>query len=224
MNYYFDTAVGDMRSRIQGILTVESAATISLGDSEVLGNVYLEYEMEFFGEELDYDVNDIQTVNCTLSGSATTGALADGGPIVAKSSAIAAGYLNIAFDQLPTDVQSVGDLGDYAFYGIVTSATGDFVSGAASQPGFKLDEDQAYHSFTTGQGFIIPMDTIIVSGSAVLNVGMFSNFEAISPAHGFAATTGNSQLGQLEWDAQVGAPTFTQASALTICGRWFQIA
>jgi len=56
---YFSTDTGDARFQVQGICTVESASPLPANTT--YGNLYLEYEICFSGEELDYEVADVSS-------------------------------------------------------------------------------------------------------------------------------------------------------------------
>jgi len=55
INKFFSETTGDFQLSMQGVFQVLSAADLSSLAGVSLGNIYMEYDVEFFGEELDYN-------------------------------------------------------------------------------------------------------------------------------------------------------------------------
>jgi len=107
---YFDTDSGDARLQVQGMVTIESAVEQVSSDlsSGSCGNLFLEYDIEFFDEELDYEVADVTSGRFVASADAFSAQQMDPIEITAQLSIISPGQFNLTFlDDLPRDVKAV---------------------------------------------------------------------------------------------------------------------
>ncbi len=62
---YFDETTGDFRLEAQGLIQALAASDISSASpsAPVIGNFYIEYDAEFRGAELEYDIVEVQSFN-----------------------------------------------------------------------------------------------------------------------------------------------------------------
>lgn len=137
MNAYFDAEVGEYRMETQGVISIEAASDLSAG---VYGDLYFEYEFEFRGASLDYEVADVETDTLTLTWDVAD-VWSGNEPVVFSS---AAGTLPI-FTMATLGGSSVcGDL----WYGVVDQVTGTLANAA-----FHMPDHYGSRNWTVGQGF-----------------------------------------------------------------------
>ncbi len=94
LSKYFDESSGDERLQIQGAIVVEAGTGMNLAFGETLGHVYLEYDLEFFTQALDYSVPMRSALTWTLTAAAGASAIAKGSALMGTCDGVAAaGYL-----------------------------------------------------------------------------------------------------------------------------------
>lgn len=72
LNKYFDQTTGDPRLQIQGVIVCESGSDLSTTSGTAFGHLYLEYDIEFFTESLDYSVPNMPTIELMLNANVPT--------------------------------------------------------------------------------------------------------------------------------------------------------
>jgi len=117
---YFDSTVGEFRTETQGIIT--AAAASALDANTAFGSLYIEYDVDFYSPELDFELQFRAGGNLTLTFSAVTGAMLAGQSVLCVASGIAAGYGAFTLTGVTNDIGLV----DYLFYGVVYNSTADF--------------------------------------------------------------------------------------------------
>lgn len=137
---YFDDDNGDSRMQVQGI--VEVLAASSLANPKSYGNLYLEYDIEFFSQELSFEIADIATG--TMNAGANAQAVTVFNPFIAVFNSVAPGpvgtfKIGIASGTTP-------DSTNYVFactmtnigtaFGYTTRANGGEVQNASFYQGF----------------------------------------------------------------------------------------
>lgn len=155
LNRYFDEESSDFRFEVQGIVVVEAASEITIrgGTSDpypvTLGNVYVEYDFEFFGEVLDYSIPMKSYGEMRVLSNATVGAVIDGQPLIARVAATtAAGQQAITDIDFPSGVTSATDLLGWVFVGTVYLATGTSLV-------WYIVDDPAQREWEVGQGIVV---------------------------------------------------------------------
>lgn len=117
---YFDEDSGEMRMEVEGLFTVIAASSVpDLVDEDVFGNLYLEYDFEFFGAQLSYEIEDVITGLLEVTWKNNDEAQA-GLPIelsFAPFDALVPGY----YAHIQGDLPGPG----YILYGSVIEVTGD---------------------------------------------------------------------------------------------------
>jgi len=122
---YFDSTVGEFRTESQGIITVCAAS--DLPDEVAFGNLYLEYDVDFYSPELDFELEFRTEGVVYIDFSAVTGAMLAGNAVLASSGGIVAGYGGLSLlSGFPPGATAVIDLVDWMFYGVITSSTTGF--------------------------------------------------------------------------------------------------
>lgn len=134
---YFSTDTGDARFQVQGIVTVESASP--LPEASVYGNLFLEYEISFSGEELDYEVADVSSGQFDLNWNAFTPS-GVGAPISAVMQAASPSNCSGSFTagSPPPNTQ-------YLLYGTISAITGN-------PPPVQVAGSAEAKTFAVGQG------------------------------------------------------------------------
>ncbi len=190
---YFSTDTGDARFQVQGIVTVESASPLPA--STTYGNLYLEYEICFSGEELDYEVADVSSgsfAGAWLTFDTTT-VQGDGVVLTMQAGGGPGALAEIVAGSAPPNV-------NYLLYGTVTGTAGTpptvFVPGSAEPK-----------TLATGQGifirfgYVAGVSTDFTNGTiyAVLFYDLGSAVAWV-PNVGFAAGVPPSEAGQLTYN------------------------
>lgn len=117
---YFDSTVGEFRSEAQGVIAVATAS--DLRADLACGVLYLEYDVDFFAPELDFELSFRQLSGINFSFSAVTGAVSQGQAILAADTGIAAGYGLVSVNSFPAGATVFDDLVDWMFYGVSTTS------------------------------------------------------------------------------------------------------
>jgi len=114
---YWDEPGNNSRLTFQGVLQVLAAST--LADNLPIGDLYVEFDIDFYGEELNYEIKDVHTSYATFAYLFSTGdAALEGQPIpwyFNSSTPAANAITNVAFTDPP-------DTPRYIAYGVVRTA------------------------------------------------------------------------------------------------------
>jgi len=132
---YFNDESGDFRSQTQGMLIIEAADSLAV--STTFGNLYFEYDFEFYAPELTYDVVDTPETYMNFNQS-TSGTRQAGEPLWFLTPATA-GYPSFEFGHATPVAPTDADV-DYIYVIIVEKVTGVWptwtTSGASSEFNF----------------------------------------------------------------------------------------
>jgi hypothetical protein len=120
---YFDVPSDSVRTQAQGFITVEAAS--ELAASTTYGNLFLMYDFSFYGEALDYDVEEVENAALDIYWDPAVGyTYIDQGENVVFTDDGASPFPIYTWTAGPTVLNST----DYMFYGVVTAATGAWVT------------------------------------------------------------------------------------------------
>lgn len=150
---YWDEPSNAARQSFQGVLQFLAAS--ALADDVPLGNVYVEFDIDFFGEELSYETKDVPTSVIVGSFNLADDSALEGVPIpwYFQSGAPGAGLCQLLMASPPDSVRYVG-------YGVVSR-----LNAAASVLSFCTQEDSTPRAMAVGQGFWITMGELPSSNS-----------------------------------------------------------
>ncbi len=204
---YADQDTGDARFQVQGMIIVETADIMAIPASSTYGNLYLEYEVEFSVESLDYSVH-MREETLMVATSAAAGTPTVGGPIKFHTTTATADSPNLDPGELPSGAASNTDLIDYMFVGTVVNHAGNWVSGNNAYDVF--GETSSYLFLGTG----CVMRFYNVGG--VIQARPFTSIAAASDADTNETITGS-------WDWPTGVGAWTTASTLSIRGYWIPV-
>ncbi len=192
---YFDENAGDERLTAQGILQLMATSQIpgSTKYAGVYGNLWLEYEYDFYAPALDDELDDIYVGNFTATVSAST---------------LFAAYDNVLFSTAASPEPQMGatyppgltatDSVNYLMYGTIESVTGDWANFTWLARG-----DTATYNFSPGMGFY--MNSYLEAGGAgVIRTSLSTNLVASNMS---VPTADSGPTGQLQWAAASGTPT-----------------
>jgi hypothetical protein len=161
INRYFDEESSDFRFEVQGILSVESASNITLDPTGAtgpinLGNIYLEYEFDFFSEVLDYSVPMKNFTRMSVLTDVTVGARVVGANVSFRIAATtAAGTPAITnISQFPQGVAANADLIGYIFVGRAMVTPGCWGDGT-NQMNYTTTDDPTARRWWGGQAVFL---------------------------------------------------------------------
>ncbi len=195
---FFDEDDGDFRLQVQGIVQIIAASTLEIaaGEEPTLGNLYFEYEFEFFAPALDFVIEDVSEMVCTVT-SALNDVWTENEAIYALYSGSGATDINIA---VTSPTVTAATITDFLFYGtIIKVPIGDTwpdVKTARNGDGFPL---------ATGQGVWIRFVATDVSGTATVRAFFFADLASAGGKLDPQAD-GSQAPGQLLADADVVFP------------------
>lgn len=155
VNRYFDEESQEARLEVQGLIQVLCGDSLTCTVAHPrLGNLYIEYDIEFFGEALDYDTDSREMTLVTVSGTSAVGLANDGMSVVFTDGAPSADKPSFSVVDLPTGVSSVDELEGWVFYGTVLGVTGLFSNTPTpSAITWATAESDDEHRFQVGQAF-----------------------------------------------------------------------
>lgn len=208
---YFDESENNFRVSTQGIIEVAAASTLADG---TYGNLFIEYEFEFFGEALDYEVTDVDTAVLTVTTSATTTAV-NREPIVCIIGASTGTAPGASF---AGDTPGEDDI----VYGVVSLASADWIAKA-----FRVQGETADFTFSEGMGLYGVVNAVDVSASTDgYYLTWYSNLtcaQEVSQAHNASILDSPTVDGQLVWSAEHAATSFDAAVAFTLNCRFWSV-
>jgi hypothetical protein len=212
---YFDESVNDFRMNTQGFIQVGAAS--DLDASTTYGNLFLEYEFEFVGASLDYEISDVNTSLVTFL-SSTYSSHANGAPIVFTETETGfpggtiLGYRG-------TNLLTYGDI----FYGVVTSVSTAF---GALQLFVAGDEANGSINIAVGQGLWFAVYAAPSGGAdLVRRMVVFSNLAALTAERsGAVDATAEVHDGQLYYTATQAAGGQADEIIFTVDGRIWDYA
>lgn len=151
---YFDEDHDEPRLSVQGIVEIIAADSLTLDPAGSagpvsLGNVYVEYDIEFFASATsnDVDVRVRSTLTLTAGAAPVVDPFQPIECLVMSAGVPAVWQLALAFSNYPPGV-GPGDLVGWGFYGVVTKP---LLAADASGVNWATDEDLVEH-FAIGQG------------------------------------------------------------------------
>ena len=151
---YLDATSGDFRLQSQGFITVESAAPITLDAANPeIGNVFIEYEYDFFGEVLSYDVLQKPTGFLTVDCPAAVNGLAPNYLVEFTDGAPQPAYPTWSVVGLPPGASSNLELSDWVFIGRVVGFPAGSNWHTAATLEWETENDNSSHLFASGQAF-----------------------------------------------------------------------
>lgn len=195
---YFDEENGDWRFQIQGVIQCLGASDVF--SQNECGNVYLEYDMEFFGEELDYNIDDQQIWHITATWTAK----------VVSAAAVLAPSVLLLWLKVPAAGESTAvldhGLGSFGtamlWYGSVTVS--NWVGSPSGSPIIKTDRSEVdTFRFEYGAGYYIRIVQRDDGGVSRLGLLLYEDLES---AGGVLSADSEPTTGQLCYG---NAGTFT---------------
>jgi hypothetical protein len=167
---YFDSTTGDFSFETQGKLNVLSVGglAIPVTTSKVFGDLYLEYEIDYFSPRLDTEIALIPTGTIGVSFGATT-AVTEDYPVIFADFAGAKPIVTWA-QPLPDDP------GTYMLCLTVATRT---TSGTLADPFWKISGETAHHFFYPGFTFYARVHVVT---STTNFLALFTNPDAASAA------------------------------------------
>jgi hypothetical protein len=198
---YFDEEVGDFRFETQGLVQVLFASTFQgSADLGPLGNLYLCYDMDFYGSELDYEVEEVEEF--TLSVDAQNNVFNVAGKNVLFS-------LDPAAAGIPAVTVSgtsmvPGDFVNYLLYGTVTFGT-PTVPWTTPPFDFEVGSDTDVRNFTDGQGVWLRTIDEKSTGNGLL----MSVYADLASANEASTDDQDRKNGQLYWSSGSAIPNVT---------------
>jgi hypothetical protein len=205
LNRYFDEESSDFRFEVQGTVTVEAASLITLDVAEAdgpskLGNVYLEYDFEFFAEVLDYSVPMRVFSSMTVLSNVTVGNRTTGQPIFwLVGAATAAGYPTInSIGVYPSGVTSDIELTDYLFVGRIVNLSSAAGGWRLEMP-FQTGDDNTERSFTEGECFFLRFHATSTSTVRAAVYGDLASAGSADPASSSGVPIAYGDSGQLAY-------------------------
>jgi hypothetical protein len=162
LNRYFDESSGDMRFESQGYLVLLAASFLSfqqdgVGGLRSAGNLYVEYDFDFFEAALDASVSIRSTTLLTVTTNVVVGSPGYGYNCIYRvNGAPAANYPSMVIGSYPPGVSAPEDLIGWLFVGTVCSTTtaGGFVDWFDTQL-VRQTDDPTTHTLSPGVGFIM---------------------------------------------------------------------
>lgn len=203
VTHYVDQESGDARFEIQGIIVIEAASILDIPAGFTFGNLYLEYEVEFSVESLDYSVTmreeGVMSVT-TVVGTPTAGTIIQFG-----DGAATAAIPSYAVT-MPTGVIAA-ELEDWVFVATVVQALNQWVSGNNT---YAVEGDSTTYTWL-GSGAVL---RFTIGSTGVVYASLFSSLTAASTS----SVSAYPQTGQLDWPA--GMVNFTAGTDLILRGYW----
>lgn len=155
---FWDDQTGDVRFEVQGVVQVLAASKLTLDPSgndgpSTIGNVYLEYEVDFFSPGLDYEVDVRPTTTITLSPPTGSGTRPADEPVVLVNEPSTGQLIEFEVSDLPDGVTDYVDLAGWYFVG--TISVGDSTNPSFTFGRFHTVEDLTPRHFEAGVGMVI---------------------------------------------------------------------
>lgn len=224
---FVDQASGDVRFETQGLVVVEAGHTLTIEAGVSLGNIYVEYEVEFFGEVLDYvvPIRAVSTGACimdsTYTGSPSDYAAIRGvvSPSVPPTSPANNGFVKLEFSDFPPGVTTGADpnLTDWVYCGWFLD--GDITTEFGASAAFVVTDTGGVYTWDTGRGFFMRFEIAQAGVTQGMVIGTFYGDLAsagLSDAAGEASTTHAGEFAW--WSAVVPSEKFQHFK-----GYWSQL-
>jgi hypothetical protein len=202
---YTDINTGDQRATTQALLVIEAAGAVN---SETLsnfavGNVYLQYDIEFYGQSLSYQIDDIISGTCEMN---FTGAMLQNNLATLLLGPATSAENTIDLSQLP------GLINPAECYYVITLS---YVSIEPGIIGYFTDDNPHSSPFEVGQTFYgrVQDPTLLNDPTdESMKMSLYSSLQAAfvvlnTDTSGDAATIGTT--GQLRWSIVNPTPTGT---------------
>jgi hypothetical protein len=189
---YFDEEIGDFRFEAQGLIQVLTASTFTGSpDQGPLGNLYLCYDMHFFGSELDYEVEEVQEFSLVVDPSNTVFNTQGNNVLFGLSGQTGIPNVTISGTSLVP-----ADLVNYLVYGTVAF-------GAPTVPwnqpdfDFEVGADSEVRQFTDGQGlWMRVVDEKAAGGGLYMSI-----YADLASANEASTDDADRTNGQLYWSS-----------------------
>jgi hypothetical protein len=197
---YDDSATTDPLFAIQGAVVALAATDFVTGGTSPInmGNLYIEYELEFRGQGLTADLTPIEMIGMRFTANATVGACQTGAVITASGVA-STGNL------LASIAPSASDLG-YWFVGTITAVAGEF-STMNPPPKWHTSLEPSEKSFLVGQMWLARVVEYNNSGTAAYIYDFTASLASLD--EGMDANSSAHMPNQLTWATDA---TFTAAT------------
>lgn len=207
---YFDE--GDERYRVacQGFVELLSASDLADG---TFGNLYLCYEMDFFGEALDFEVTDVDTtlVSITSTAATATGNREPLNSLFGASAGTALGTLFATYTPVEGDI----------LYGPVRKVSSSF--GAMS---FRVQGQESDFVFSEGMCLWAVVCVVDSGGSDAFYLMYYSSLDAVNENTDRLAVhipDRETNNGQILWSAGYVATSFPVETAFTFDARIWNV-
>lgn len=141
---YFNDESGDFRQQTQGLIVVEAGDPLT--PPVTYGNLYIEYDFEFFAPELTYDIVDTPEMKFHIN-KPTSGAHEGGSPFRCLSPAYA-GFPSFSSGPSTSPVAITDADLDYIYILIVesvTASTWPLLSTAGASSTFQIEKGMAFY-------------------------------------------------------------------------------
>ena len=164
---FFNDESGDFRSQAQGEIIIETGDPIAA--NQTYGNLYFEYDFEFYSPELTYDVVDTPETLLHIN-QATGGSESGGDPFIVVSPSGGAALPNFAMGPVGSPVAVTPADMDYIYVLIV-----DEVVDGQEFPAFTTPGSSATFEFTAGMAFYARITRDDSGGTVDYALALFSS-------------------------------------------------
>lgn len=200
----YDEQTGDARLFIQGMIIIECAASMDAGS---FGNLFCEWEVEFWQEALDYDVGAVSYPLFNILGGATTAAVTEAQAILIRQSQ-AAGVLAISTGL------TLSSAPNYVFVGTIVQIQGEFIGLTVF-----TERDPTRRTLTLGMGIVGIVQAIDVSGTLTYQMLLFDSMDDLDSGNLSASVFSDNSL---LWGADF---TFSGTTGtLSVEGRLYPVS
>jgi hypothetical protein len=186
MNRYFDEVSGSFKLAVQGIIEVLAASALEA--SITYGNLYLEYDYEFFAPILATEIVDVPTASVTLTLGVVAGTLAAGRTFIC--------YSNVVSDFPTVSGLSLSDT-NKLWYGSVSSVAATNWTNPLWHVRAASDQHTDGAAFSVGAAYFARVFAVpSASGIGDYALTLFASAEAAANARSpdaYAASLGTTQ-------------------------------
>lgn len=191
-----DTGTADAMFAIQGAIVVVAASAFTTGDTQPvnMGNLFIEYELEFRGEALHPDVTSIDQLGVIFTGNATTGACQAGRPLFAAAAAETGCFLS----SYPF---TASDMGKW-YVGVVQDVEGEMTLGE-----WHCEQEPGASSIRKGQAIFGVVREVDISNTPKYYMFFVNSLAALDEAMGAVSSAHTPNT--MTWASDL---TFTSAT------------
>ena len=229
---YEDDAADAMET--PGLFWVETATLVNFTDlytaqgQSALGNVFFDYEYEFYNPALSYTIPARQEGQLTLKATAVVGAPTDFAPVQCVTDpngdhvTPVTGILSLQVQQMPAGITDTRELSSYVF--VATAAfCKNSVTGVTSWSAFD-PQIASLVSIELGIGACFRFTPYTIGGFVgdTLCI-MYPSLKGASESIGAVGGSDNSDQNSYQWKGQTFASLGTQEEYISFSGFWHSI-